>query len=51
MLSFIGRKLDQYDYDDVMTLSTSIQNIWFMIELVYDIGRKGVHFLDLVKLK
>ena len=51
MLSIIGRKVDQYDYDDVMMLSTSLQSIWFMIELVYDIGRKGVHFLDLVKLK
>ena len=47
MLSIIGRKVDQYDYDDVMMLSTSLQSIWFMIELVYDIGRKGVHFLSL----
>ena len=51
MLSIIGRKVDQYDYDDVMNLSTSVSNVWYMIELVYDIGRKGVHFLDLVKLK
>ena len=51
MLSIIGRKVNQYDYDDVMNLSTSVQNIWYMIELVYDIGRKGVHFLDLSKIK
>ena len=51
MLSIIGRKVDQYDYDDVIKLSTSVQNIWNMIELVYDIGRKGVHFLDLSKIK
>ena len=41
MLSIIGRKVDQYDHDDVMNGSTSIDNIWFTIELVYDIGRKG----------
>ena len=51
MLSIIGRKVDQYDYDDVMNLSTSLQNIWNMLELVYDIGRKGVHFLELNKIK
>lgn len=51
MLSLIGRKVDQYDYDDVMNLSTSVQSIWNMIELVYDIGRKGVHFLELHKIK
>lgn len=51
MLSIIGRKVDQYDYDDVMNLSTSIQFIWNIIELVYDIGRKGVHFLELEKIK
>ena len=50
-LSIIGRKVDQYDYDDVINLSCSVQNIWNMIELVYDIGRKGVHFLDLAKIK
>ena len=48
MLNIIARKVDTYDYDDVMNLSTSI---WNMIDLVYDIGRKGVHFLDLVKIK
>ena len=51
MLSIIGRKVDQYDFDDVMNISTSISSIWGMIELVYDIGRKGVHFLDLGKIK
>ena len=51
MLSIIGRKVDQYDYDDVMNLSTSVQFVWNIIELVYDIGRKGVHFLDLGKIK
>ena len=51
MLSLIGRKVDQYDYDDVMNFSFSIVSIWNIIELVYDIGRKGVHFLDLIKIK
>lgn len=51
MLNLIGRKVDQYDYDDVMNLSKSVQSIWEMIELVYDIGRKGVHFLELSKIK
>ena len=51
MLSIIGRKVDQYDHDDVVNSSTDLQTIWYMIELVYDIGRKGVHFLELEKLK
>ena len=51
MLSIIGRKVDQYDHDDVMNGSTSLDNIWFMIELVYDIGKKGIHFLELDKIK
>ena len=51
MLSIIGRKVDQYDHDDVVNGSTDLQSIWYMIELVYDIGRKGVHFLELEKLK
>ena len=51
MLNMIARKVDQYDYDDVMRESTSLQSIWNMIELVYDIGRKGVHFLELSKIK
>ena len=51
MLNIIARKVDTYDYDDVMNLSTSIESIWNMIDLVYDIGRKGVHFLDLAKIK
>ena len=51
MLSIIGRKVDQYDHDDVVNSSTDLQSIWYIIELVYDIGRKGVHFLELEKLK
>ena len=51
MLSIIGRKVDQYDHDDVVNGSVDLQTIWYMIELVYDIGRKGVHFLELEKLK
>ena len=51
MLNIIARKVDTYDYDDVMNLSTSVESIWNMIDLVYDICRKGVHFLDLVKIK
>ena len=31
MLSIIGRKVDQYDFDDVMNSSTSITSIWGMI--------------------
>ena len=50
MLSIIGRKVDQYDFDDVMNSSTSITSIWG-IELVYYIGRTGVHFLELGKIK
>ena len=45
LLSIIARKVDQYDFDEVLNSSTSINSIWAMIELVYDIGRKGVHFL------
>ena len=51
LLSIIGRKVDQYDFDDVMNSSTSMASIWSMIELVYDIGRKGCHFLELGKIK
>ena len=51
MLSIIARKVDQYDFDDVMKCSTSVGSIWEMIELVYDIGRKGVHFLQLGQIK
>ena len=51
MLSIIGGKCDQYDYDDILNMSTSLQSIWSMIELAYDIGRKGVNFLELNKLK
>ena len=51
MLSIIGGKVDQYDYDDVLKLSTSLDSIWLMLEVVYDIGRKGVHFLELNKIK
>ena len=51
MLSIIGRKCDQYDYDDIINMSTSLESIWGMIELAYDIGRKGVNFLDLNKIK
>ena len=51
MLSIIGRKVDQYDHDEVVNGSTDLEKIWYMIELVYDIGRKGVHFLELEKLK
>ena len=51
MLSIIGRKVDQYDHEDVMNGSTSVDNIWFIIELVYDIGKKGIHFLELDKIK
>ena len=51
MLSIIGRKVDQYDFDDVMNSSSSIDSIWSMIEPVYDIGWKGVHFLELGKIK
>ena len=45
LLSIVGGKVDQYDYDDVLNLSTSLDSIWLMLEVVYDIGRKGVHFL------
>ena len=51
LLSIIARKVDQYDFDEVLNSSTSINSIWAMIELVYDIGRKGVHFLELGKIK
>ena len=51
LLSIIARKVDQYDFDEVLHSHTSITSIWAMIELVYDIGRKGVHFLELGKIK
>ena len=51
LLSIVGGKVDQYDYDDVLNLSTSLDSIWLMLEVVYDIGRKGVHFLELSKIK
>ena len=51
MLSIIGGKCDQYDYDDILNMSTSLDSIWSMIELAYDIGRKGVNFLELCKIK
>ena len=47
MLSMLGSRVDQYDYDDVVNMSTSLEYIWKVLELVYDIGRKGVHFLEL----
>ena len=51
MLNIIGRKVDQYDFDDVVNTSTSLSSIWTSIELTYDIGRKGSHFLDLQNIK
>ena len=46
MLNIIGGKVDQYDYDDVLNMSTSLENIWTSLELTYDIGRKGIQFLS-----
>ena len=51
MLNIIGGKTDQYDYDDVLNLSSSIENIWLMLEQSYDIGRKGIQFLELQNIK
>ena len=51
LLSIIGRKVDQYDFDEVVNSSTSLASIWSMIKLVCDIGRKGAHFLELGKIK
>ena len=51
LLSIIARKVDQYDSDDVINCSTSLDSIWHMLEITYDIGRKGVHFLELSKVK
>ena len=51
MLSILARKVDQYDFDDVLNCSTSIESVWQMLEVTYDIGRKGVHFLELSKIK
>ena len=47
MLNIIGSKVDQYDYDDVLNVSTSLESIWIILEQTYDIGRKGVQFLEL----
>ena len=41
LLSIIARKVDQYDFDEVLNSSTSITSIWSIIELVYDIGKKN----------
>ena len=51
MLNIIGGKTDQYDYDDVLNLSTSLDSVWLMIEQSYDIGRKGIQFLELQKIE
>ena len=51
MLSIIARKVDQYDSDDIINCSTGLDSIWQMLEITYDIGRKGVHFLELSKIK
>ena len=51
MLSIIARKVDQYDFDDVINCSTGLDSIWFMLETTYNIGRKGIHFLELSKIK
>ena len=47
MLNIIGGKTDQYDYDDVLNMSCSLDSIWIMLEQSYDIGRKGIQFLEL----
>ena len=47
MLNIIGGKTDQYDYDDVLNMSTSLESVWMMLEQSYDIGRKGIQFLEL----
>ena len=47
MLNIIGGKTDQYDYDDVLNLSNSLESIWLLLEQSYDIGRKGIQFLEL----
>ena len=51
MLSILAHKVDQYDSDDVINCLTSIESIWHMLEVTYDIGRKGIHFLELSKIK
>ena len=51
MLNIIGRKVDQYDFDEVVNSSTSLSSIWNIIEITYDISRKGVHFLELNNIK
>ena len=50
MLNIIGGKTDQYDFDDVLNLSFSLGSLWILLEQSYDIGRKGVQFLDLHNL-
>ena len=47
LLNIIGRKVDEYDYDDVLNTSTSLDSVWTTLEQTYDIGRKGVQFLEL----
>ena len=51
MLNIIGRKVDQYDFDEVVNSSTSLPSIWTTLESTYDISRKGVHFLELSNIK
>ena len=50
MLRLIGHKVDQYNYNDIMNSSTNLLSIWSMIELVYNIGHKRIHFLELNKI-
>ena len=47
MGAYTCQTTDQYDYDDVLNLSNSLESIWLLLEQSYDIGRKGIQFLEL----
>ena len=38
LLNIIGRKVDEYDYDNVLNTSTNLDSVWTTLEQTYDIG-------------
>ena len=47
MLSQIAALCNSSEYDDVMMYSTGLPWVWKHLEQVYDIEKKGVHFMKL----
>ena len=51
VLSIVGKCVSQGHYDAVVRHSTSLQSVFNMLRMDYDIQQKGIHFLNILDLK